>query len=100
MSTNTAPYQTQPSAANWSRAMPIKIGLGMTATDHPLFGAFRCAVTVDDEGGGPFLMVEFFNDYHGSEDSPHAGYFCTHSDIDQFAAHLHDILKTAEEASR
>lgn len=79
--------------------MPIKIGLGMTANDHPLFGAFRCAVTVDDEGGGPFLMVEFFNDEHGTQDSPHCGYFNTHADIDQFAAQLHAILKTAEEAS-
>ena len=100
MSNNAAPYQTQPPAANWSRAMPIKIGLGMTANDHPLFGAFRCAVTVDDEGGGPFLIVEFTNDEHGTNDSPHCGYFCTHADIDQFADQLHAILKTAEEASQ
>lgn len=99
MSTNTAPYQTQPSAACWSRAMPIKIGLGMTANDHPLFGAFRCAVTVDDEGGGPFLIVEFTNDEHGTNDSPHSGYFCSHADIDQFAAQLHDILAIAEKVS-
>ena len=97
MSTNTAPYQTQPPAL-WSRAVPIKIGLGMTSVDHPLFGAQRCAVTVDDEGGGPFLMVEFFNDEPG-EDSPHCGYFNTHADIDQFAAQLHAALKSAEEAS-
>lgn len=98
MSNNAAPYQTQPPATHWSRAMPIKIGLGMTANDHPLFGAFRCAITVDDEGGGPFLMVEFFNDEPG-EDSPHCGYFNTHADIDQFAAQLHAALKSAEEAS-
>lgn len=99
MTTNTAPYQTQPPAANWSRAMPIKIGLGMTANDHPLFGAFRCTMTVDDEGGGPFLIVEFINDEPG-QDSPHCGYFNSHADIDQFCAQAHATLKAAEEASR
>ena len=98
MSTNTAPYQTQPPSATWSRSMPLKIGIGATATDNPLFGAQRCAVTVDDEGGGPFLMVEFFNDDPG-QDSPHCGYFNTHADIDQFAAQLHDILAIAEKVS-
>lgn len=96
MSTNTAPYQTQPPSASWSRAMPLKVGIGMMDCHHPMFGVWRCTVTVDDEGGGPFLIVEFFNDQHGNEDSPHCGYFNTHADIDQFAAQLHDILAIAE----
>ena len=100
MSTNAAPYQTQPAVANWSRATPLKIGLAMTADDHPLLGLFRCEVTINDEGNGPFLLVEFFNHTIGCKESPHCGFFFTHADIDQFAAHLHDILKTAEEATR
>lgn len=100
MTTNTAPYQTQPSAACWSRAMPIKIGLAMTADDCPLLGLFRCEVTINDEGNGPFLLVEFFNHTIGCKESPHCGFFFTHADIDQFAAQLHAALKAAEEASR
>ncbi len=60
-----------------------------------MFGSHRCTVTAYDEGAGRYLAVEFFNDEPQTDETAHQGYFCTHADIDAFAAHLHDMLDMA-----
>ncbi len=78
------------------KAFPLAWNIPMRKEDHYLFGAARCAVKIEDECGGPYLIVEFHNDEPQGGESIHAGFFCTHEDIDRFAQHLHNILTTAE----
>ena len=78
------------------KAIPLAWNIPMRNEDHYLFGAARCAVKIEDECAGPYLVVEFHNDEQQDDESMHAGFFNDHADIDRFAQHLHDILTTAE----
>ena len=79
----------------WKRATPLSWGIGMSKDDNPIYGANRCLITVDDQGAGPYLQVQFKDEEPGQGESADMGYFCTHEDIDAFCNHLHHALKLA-----
>lgn len=70
------------------------------APTHGLASPRGARVRVHDEGGGPYLCVEFFNDEPYSDEHPHEGYFSTAGQIDRFASTLKDLLRAAEEADQ
>jgi hypothetical protein len=85
-------------SAPWQHAIPTEwtlVGLG----ERVIFAESTAKVRIHDEGAGPFLGVEFFNQEPTTEYGAHEAYFCTHDEIDRFCAHLHLALKAAEENS-
>jgi hypothetical protein len=82
----------------WRKATPLSWGIGMAKGDSPIYGDHRCHISVWDEGAGPYLRVEFFNEEKvGPDETEHMGFFFDHADIDAFAAHLHAALNALNE---
>ena len=79
----------------WKKAVPLSWGIGMTKGDDPIYGENRCLITVDDQGAGPYLKVQFKDEEPVTGSETDMGYFCTHEDIDAFCEHLHHALKLA-----
>ena len=72
------------------------------APTHGMASPRSARVRVVDEGGGPYLCVEFFNDdpYPHSDEKQTEGYFSNAGQIDRFASALKDLLRAAEEAGK
>lgn len=82
----------------WQTAIPKGWTIPMDKEYAEIFAPNRAEITVDDNGGGRYLRVEFINDETdlGTGENPHQGFFCTHDDINEFSARLHEMLDAAQ----
>jgi hypothetical protein len=64
----------------------------------PIFGEHRIIIRVDDQGGGPYLVVRGYNSepVKGSGETGHEFFLNSEAEIDEFAATCKALLKQAE----
>lgn len=104
--TSTVPTAAEPVAEPWMLTDPVTwkaypmAWVMIDAPTHGLASPRGARVRVQDEGGGPYLCVEFFNDEPYSDEHPNEGYFSNAGQIDRFANTLKDLLRAAEEADQ
>jgi hypothetical protein len=65
--------------------------------ERTIFPRFGVKARIEDEGGGPYLVLEAHN--CGQVENENAIYLNNHKEIDQLAAELHKLLKQAEGAA-
>lgn len=68
--------------------------------ESPIYGKWRVIIRIDDQGGGPYLVIRGDNLEPNAGETPHDFFLQTEAEIDQFAARCKEMLRQAQEMDR